>query len=345
MSTSYAPYRCGCHGIDVHAHIVPAEFPRYLGAKVPRDWPSMQPAHACHRHVMIDEKIYRTVSDLCWDTQKRLVDMDAQNLAVQAISPMPELLSYWMSPADALPLLQYLNDAIAQMADASAGRMMGLGAVPLQNVDLAIRELERLMRTPGFAGVEIGSNINGAPIGAAQFAPFFEAAEALGAAVFVHALRPAGKERLVGPAQLVQALAFPTDVGLAAASVITSNLMVRHPRLRIAFSHGGGTLAALLPRLEQASRVFEPLRESLHAPVREQARQLWYDSLVFDAPTLHHLVETFGDTRVMLGTDYPFAFRERDPVGVVEALGLDAAASERLIYRNAQAFLGIRKGA
>ncbi|MBU9210923.1 amidohydrolase family protein [Burkholderia multivorans] len=338
-------YRCACQGIDVHAHIVPAEFPRYLGARVPREWPSMREAHACHRHVVIDEKIYRTVSDLCWDTQKRLADMDTQNVAIQAISPMPELLSYWMEAPDALPLLHYLNDTIAQMADASAGRMVGLGAVPLQNVDMAIRELERLMATPGFAGVEIGSNINGAPIGAAQFDAFFEAAAALGAAVFVHALRPAGKERLVGPAQLVQALAFPTDVGLAAASAITSNLIIRYPNLRIAFSHGGGTLASLLPRLEQASRVFAPLRETLQQSAREQARGLWYDSLVFDPATLRHLVESFGDTRIMLGTDYPFAFRERDPVGGVEALGLDAAAAERLIYRNAREFLGIRNGA
>ncbi|WP_321782645.1 amidohydrolase family protein [Paraburkholderia sp. J94] len=338
-------YRCACQGIDVHAHIVPAEFPRYLGARVPREWPSMREAHACHRHVVIDEKIYRTVSDLCWDTPKRLADMDTQNVAIQAISPMPELLSYWMEAPDALPLLHYLNDTIAQMTDASAGRMVGLGAVPLQNVDMAIRELERLMATPGFAGVEIGSNINGAPIGAAQFDAFFEAAAALGAAVFVHALRPAGKERLVGPAQLVQALAFPTDVGLAAASAITSNLIVRYPNLRIAFSHGGGTLASLLPRLEQASRVFAPLRETLQQSAREQARGLWYDSLVFDPATLRHLVESFGDTRIMLGTDYPFAFRERDPVGGVEALGLDAAAAERLIYRNAREFLGIRNGA
>lgn len=346
MQASFAATTgCACHGVDVHTHVVPAEFPRYLGAHAPRDWPSTRAAHACHRHVVIDEKIYRTVSDLCWDTHKRITDMDAQRVAIQAISPMPELLSYWMSAGDALPLLQYLNDTLAAMVDASAGRMIGLGAVPLQDVDLAIRELEKLMATPGFAGVEIGSNINGAPIGAAQFDAFFEAAAALGAAVFVHALRPVGKERLVGPAQLVQALAYPSDVGLAAASAITSNLIVRHPKLRIAFSHGGGTLASLLPRLEQASRVFEPLRDTLHASPREQARRLWYDSLVFDPATLRHLVDTFGDTRLMLGTDYPFAFRERDPVAGVEALGLDAAAVERLMYRNAREFLGIRNGA
>jgi aminocarboxymuconate-semialdehyde decarboxylase len=334
-------FPCGCRGVDVHTHIVPADLPAYIGAKVPRDWPSMAAAHACHRHVMIDGDVYRTVSDLCWDTGKRLADMDGQRVAVQAISPMPELLSYWMSPNDALPLLQYMNGVIAQMVDDSAGRMVGLGAVPLQDVDLAIRELERLMGTPGFAGVEIGSNVNGVPVGAAQFDAFFEAAEALNAAVFVHALRPAGKDRLVGPAQLLQALAYPTDVGLAAASVITSNLLVRRPRLRIAFSHGGGTLGSLLPRLEQASRVFGPLRETLQASPVEQARKLYYDALVFDPATLGHLLSLFGDSQIMLGTDYPFAFREQNPVGQIESMNLDEATVERLVHRNAQTFLAI----
>ncbi|TDY15506.1 aminocarboxymuconate-semialdehyde decarboxylase [Paraburkholderia sp. BL6665CI2N2] len=329
------------HGIDVHSHIVPATFPAYIGSKIPSDWPSMVPAHECHRHVMIDGKVYRTVSDRCWDVSRRIADMDEQRIGVQAVSPMPELLSYWMPVQEALLLVQHLNGTIAGMVDESSGRMVGLGAVPLQDIDVAIGELTRIMCTPGFAGVEIGSNVNGLPIGAPQFDPFFEAAEALGAAVFVHALRPAGKERLVGPAQLLQTLAYPTDVGLAAASVLCSNLMLRRPQLRIAFSHGGGTLASLLPRLEQACKVFAPLRDVVQASPSEQARKLFYDSLVFDQATLRHLLSSFGESQIMLGTDYPFAFREHDPVGQTESINLDEATVERLIYRNAQEFLGI----
>jgi aminocarboxymuconate-semialdehyde decarboxylase len=102
--------------------------------------------------------------------------------------------------------------------------------------------------------------------------------------VFVHALKPAGVERLVGPEKLLPALAYPTDVGLAAASVLTSNLIGRHPALKMAFSHGGGTLASLLPRLEQARKVFPALRDAMPDSPSEQARRLFYDTLVFDAP-------------------------------------------------------------
>lgn len=300
----------------------------------------MVPAHACHRSVMISGKLYRTVSDKCWDTGKRLADLDAMGLQLQAISPMPELLSYWMEPKAGAQLTHYLNAQIATMVNESSGRMVGLGAVPLQDMDLALRELTSVMQTPGFAGVEIGSNINGVAIGDPRFDPFFEACEALGAAVFVHALRPTGMDRLIGPAPLQQVLAYPGDVGLAAASVLTTNLMERMPGLRIAFSHGGGTLAMLLPRLEQACKVFPALQESLvHSPTA-QARKLFYDTLVFDTPTLQHLVKQFGASQLMVGTDYPFNFSDTTPVSSIERAGFDLGTVQMLMQSNAERFLG-----
>ena len=331
--------KCRC-GIDIHAHVIPENFPSYLGSHMPADWPSMVPAHACHRSVMISGKLYRTVSDKCWDTTKRLADLDVMGLQLQAISPMPELLSYWMQPDAGAQLTRYLNEQIATMVNESSGRMVGLGAVPLQDMDLALKELTHIMQTSGFAGVEIGSNINGVPIGDLRFDPFFEACEALGAAVFVHALRPTGMDRLVGPAPLQQVLAYPSDVGLAAASVITTNLIERRPNLRIAFSHGGGTLAMLLPRLEQACKVFPALKDSVMPSPTEQARKLFYDALVFDKPTLRHLVAKFGASQLMVGTDYPFNFHDSTPVASIEQAGFDTGTVHMLVQANAERFLG-----
>ena len=124
--------------IDVHTHIVPANFPPYAdsGREVP--WPSMAEAHACHRHVMISGKVYRTVSDGCWSVPRRIEDMNRMRVARQALSPMPELLSYWLPLEDAKVLLRYINDQIAAMVGRAPGRFAGLGAVPLQDVDAAI---------------------------------------------------------------------------------------------------------------------------------------------------------------------------------------------------------------
>jgi aminocarboxymuconate-semialdehyde decarboxylase len=335
--------RCAC-GIDVHAHVVPEAFPAYLGRTVPDPWPSTAPAPdargLCHRHVLVGGKHYRTLDERSWSPSRRLADMPPMGLAAQVVSPMPELLSTWLSLTDAQPLIRFLNEHTAALCADSGGRLLGLAAVPLQDVDAAIAELRHAVERLGLVGVEIGSNVNGTAIGDARFVPFFDACVALDVPVFVHALKPTGMDRLVGPAPLQQVLAYPSDVGLAAASVITGGLLQRLPGLRIAFSHGGGTLAMLLPRLQQGWGVFPALKDSIAESPVDQARRMFYDTLVFDAATLRHLVDRFGASQLMLGTDYPFNFHERAPLARLDEAGLDAATARALAFGNAQRFLG-----
>jgi aminocarboxymuconate-semialdehyde decarboxylase len=301
----------------------------------------MVAAGGCQRTVVVNGRNYRTVNDACWSVARRLEDMDRMGISLQALSPMPELFSYWMDAEAADDLLRYVNDTIAAMTEEGQGRLVGLGAVALQDLDRAMTELRRMMQELGFAGVEIGSNVNGVAIGDQRFWPFFEEAERLGAAVFVHAVRPAGMDRLVGPGQLQQVLAYPTDVGLAAASCITSGLIDRFPRLRIAFSHGGGTLASLLPRLRQGWTVFPQLTETIARDPADLARCLWYDTLVYDAPTLRHLASAFGQDRLLIGTDYPFNFHEKQPVARLEEAFADAALRAQIASTNAARFLNL----
>ena len=327
------------NAIDIHTHVVPATFPRSLHGVA--GWPSMETAHACHRNIIIDGKVYRTLSDKCWDVPKRVADMDAMGIALQVVSPMPELFSYWLPLPAADDLLRYINDQTAEFVAASNGRSAGLAAIPLQDENAAIAELTRASKHLGFAGVEIGSNVNGVPIGSPAFDPFFAAAEALEAAIFVHAVRPTGMDRLIGPGALQQVLAYPTDIGLAAASVITGNVLQRFPRLRIAFSHGGGTLSSLLPRLAEGVRTFPALRDSVQEDVYTQALRFFYDTLVYDEVTLRHLINVFGDTQLMVGTDFPFKFHERRPVQRIYEAVSDLAVRERVLHTNALRFLNI----
>ena len=334
----------GACGVDIHAHVVPEQFPAYLGRTTPSPWPHTAPApHAnglCHRHVMVKGQHYRTVSEKSWSVPRRLEDLPQMGLAKQVISPMPELLSYWLDLADAQPLIRFLNEYTATMCHESGGHLLGLAAVPLQDVNAAIAELRYGVETLRLVGVEIGSNVNGVAIGDARFQPFFEACVALDVPVFVHALKPAGMDRMVGPAQLQQVLAYPTDVGLAAASVITGGLMQRLPGLRIAFSHGGGTLAMLLPRLEQGWKVFPPLQQSIVESPTQQARRMFFDTLVFDRATLQHLLQVFGHQALLLGTDYPFNFHEPRPLTRLDEAGLQPHVRDALAFGNAQRFLG-----
>jgi aminocarboxymuconate-semialdehyde decarboxylase len=326
--------------IDIHCHVVPESFPPYAGRNANVPWPSMAEAHACHKHVMISGKVYRTVSDGCWSVPRRIEDMGKMQVTRQAISPMPELLSYWLPLDDAKVMIRYLNDQIAAMVERAPDRFTGLGAVPLQDVDSALRELEYVTKTLKFSGVEIASHVNGVSIGDGKFEAFFAEAEKLGAAIFVHALRPAGQDRIVG-AFIEQAVCFPGDIGLAAASMITGGIAERHPRLKIAFSHGGGVMSILLPRLVHAWKNVPKSRESLKESPEVAAQRFYYDQLVFDPRAISFLVSVFGRSQICVGTDYPFAMGDFEPMKTLQRTALDAATLEAITAGNAQRFLGI----
>lgn len=326
--------------VDIHTHIVPHSFPAYAGRHSNVRWPSMEPGHNCrHCNVMIAGKVFRTVTDECWSIERRLEAMAATRIERQVLSPMPELLSYWMEPEDAEAMGRHVNDTIATMVNDGASRFDGLGMVPLQDPERAAREVERLMKS-GFRGVEIGTNVNGVSIADPRFEPFFAAAEQLGAAVFVHALHPAGTERLVGPPSMPALVSFPCETAMTIASLMVGGVLQRHPKLRIAFSHGGGVFALVLPRLMQGWKLQKDLREKVRSPA-EQARTLYYDTLVYDPATLAFLIERFGLTQLCLGTDHPFSIQETDPVGQVDALMLPHDDRALLFSGNARRFLGI----
>jgi aminocarboxymuconate-semialdehyde decarboxylase len=329
--------------IDVHNHVVPDRFPAYAGSGRDVPWPSMAPgSQPCYCNVMIQGKNYRTVHQSCWVGEDRIREMDARSIGTQCLSPMPELLSYWLPAADAQVLIRFLNDYIAEMVARNPGRFRGLGAVPLQDVDLAVRELEYVTGTLRFPGIEIASHVNGVSIGDARFEPFFAAAVRLNAAIFVHALRPAGQDRIVGPLS-EQAVCFPGDIGLAAASLITGGMAERHAALRIAFSHGGGALPVMIPRLTHAWKMQKKMHEQVPREPGFYAKRFYYDSIVFDPGMLKQLVSAFGETQVVVGSDYPFAMGDLDPVNTVSRAGLPAAQSRAILRDNAERFLGITK--
>jgi aminocarboxymuconate-semialdehyde decarboxylase len=325
--------------IDIHSHVVPADFPAYVGRSAAPQWPVMHTTDDCaKRDMMIDGRRFRTIEDVAWDVDRRTAAMDEMGLARQVLSPLPELLSYWLEPNDAERLCRHVNDTIAAMVARAPDHFLALGGVPLQAPDLALRELERLMATGVFRGLEIGTNVNGVPIGDARYAELFAAAEALGAAIFIHPERPIGRERMIGPPVLTNLIGHPCDTSFAVISLITGGILARHPGLRVAVAHGGGAFPIVLPRLEHGWRSVPALREAVAVSPTELARRLYYDSVVYDTEVIDFVISRFGAERVCIGTDIPAG--KIDPK--LLAIVAHRTAEERNLIRgdNARRWLG-----
>jgi len=324
--------------IDVHCHVVPSEFP----AAPPscQHWPAMDHRGNNQAMVMIGKREFRLVDSRCWDTARRIADMNEEDVGMQAISPMPELLSYGIEAKDNLLLSQSVNRAIGEMVRAAPDRFVGMGMVPLHDPQLAAKELARLRSECGLIGVEIGSNIAGKSPGDPFFDPFYGEAERLGLAVFVHALHPSLEGRLIGPALLGAYVGNPTESGIAAASVITGRVLEKFPKLRIGFSHGGGTLAAFLPRLETGWQRVAMLKDAFASPAAT-AQRMYYDNIVYQKPLLKYLIDTFGVTQIFVGSDYPFTAGQKNSARLFEGLGLSPEDLAALRGGNASRFLNI----
>ncbi len=182
--------------IDLHTHILPREWPdlrqRYgYGGFVQLE----HHGPGCAR-MMIDGTVFREIEDSCWDAERRLVDCGEQGVDVQVLSTVPVMFSYWARPEHTYDLARLLNDHLAEVVAGNPRRFVALGTLPMQAPDLAIRELDRCVKKLKFAGVQIGSNVNGLNLNHPNLFPIFERAEELDAAIFVHPWGMIGKERM-----------------------------------------------------------------------------------------------------------------------------------------------------
>jgi aminocarboxymuconate-semialdehyde decarboxylase len=173
--------------IDIHTHLLPAELPRFAERYGYGGFITLEHHAPCRARMLRDDgKFFREIESNCWDPAQRLKECDAAGVSVQVLSTVPVMFNYWMKPEHGLDLSRFLNDHLASVVRGNPRRFAGLGTVPLQDMKLAVRELERCVRELGLAGVQIGSHLNGTNLGEPSLFPFFEAAAELGAAVFVH---------------------------------------------------------------------------------------------------------------------------------------------------------------
>jgi aminocarboxymuconate-semialdehyde decarboxylase len=154
--------------------------------------------------------------------------------------------------------------------------------------------------------------------------------------VFVHALHPLASAALGHQSNLIVFAGFPNDTGLSAATVIDSGLLDVFPKLRIGFSHGGGTLGPIIHRMEYGMATSGGRAGTL-SPAEHGAR-FFYDSLVYDPAYLRHLAEHVAPGQVFLGTDYPYAIKQKDPATFLQSSGV---WSPSLAYGAAERFLGL----
>lgn len=292
---------------------------------------------------MVSGNVFRKVDVNVWDAEKRIQDMEKENVDMQVLSPVPVTFSYWASAEQALELAQYQNDFIAEIVKQYPHKFIGLGTVPMQNAEVAIAELKRC-KDIGLSGIEIGTNVNGENLDNEVFLPFFQAAEQYEMPLFIHPWETMAKDRTPRH-NFMYTVGMPSETALAAASLVWSGVMEKCPNLKICFAHGGGSFPYILPRLDQGWEVWPHLRQTEHPP-SYYTKNFYFDSLVYEPQNLRYLIERFGVDKIIMGSDYPFLLREIDPGKVVDELEqLTQAERDAILGGNALSFLNVERSA
>jgi aminocarboxymuconate-semialdehyde decarboxylase len=326
--------------LDMHSHFFPREW-EDLGRRFGGDWPWMKHLGDGKAMVMLGDREFRPVYSACWDAAKRLEEMDRDGVDLQVMCSTPVLFAYARPPQQALYCAQLFNDAALELAARGNGRLKTLCQVPLQDTDLACKELSRAMRA-GHLGVQIGNHVGDRDLDDAGIIAFLQHCAAEGAAVLVHPWDMMGGAR-TARWMMGWTVSMPAETQLSIVALILGGGFDRLPKsLRLCFAHGGGSFAFLLGRLENAWHNRDLARGKSAQPPSHYLDRFFVDSAVFDARALRLLVEVMGEERVMLGSDYPFPLGELRVGKLIRDMdGLSAAARGKLLVENAARFLGL----
>ncbi|GGH44475.1 amidohydrolase family protein [Microbacterium album] len=327
--------------VDAHAHFLPKDYPE----DAPECFPHMDPIEGSDGLLLVFGQTRFPAKRVFFEAERRIEAQDASGVGAEVVSPMPPLLKYDLPPADGLSLAQHVNDFAATMSSYDPDRLIGLGMVPMQDPDAAATELQAIADR-GLAGVEIASNILGKSIGDPAFLPFFQEAERLGLAIFVHAM-PSPTDRL--PTSAMGTYVVGIEGMYSAASLILGGTAAACPDLRVSFSHAAGGFAMALPRANyfwSGSWNEEPpnperavMPDDGPSPL-EYARRFYYDSMVFDRRTIRYLVDLLGADRLLVGSDFPAMLREEPIARTLRSLELPDDQWQDIASRNAYRWLG-----
>jgi aminocarboxymuconate-semialdehyde decarboxylase len=300
--------------IDVHAHCVVPGIMEMMGQKTPAN-PSLLVGTA------------------------RLAQMDEQGIDVEVLSINP--FWYGIDRELAGSLIKAQNEKLAEFCATHTDRFAGLATVALQHPDLAAEQLEAGMRL-GLKGGSIGASVNGEELASARFDPFWAKAEALGAPLFIHPQGVPELKRLQGNGLLTNVIGNPLDTTIALSHLIFEGTLDRFPRLRICAAHGGGYLPSYADRSDHGCLTFpEQCTRKIDKKPTEYLKQLYFDSLVFTAEALRHLVAVSGVSQIVLGTDYPYPWTSTAVDHVLEAAALSDADRVAILGGNAARLLNM----
>lgn len=272
------------------------------------------------------------------DPALRLLDMDRVGIDVEVISLSTPNVFFADAPSQP-GVARMVNDAYAELIAIHPKRFKGFASIPMDAPDAALRELHRAIDGLKLNGVILLSNIQGRPLTAPAYRPFFEEANRMGLCIFLHPMLPAHSEPfneyVLGPL-----VGFPFDTTLAVARMCFDGLFRDFPAIKWIIGHLGGAIPYLMERLDNGFRDFAECRAKIDELPSVYLKRLHYDTVSFSPYALNMVRDLVGTDHMVMGSDYPHMLGSIDrAVSSIEGLNIPAGEKERIFSGTALSIL------
>jgi len=319
--------------IDVHAHMTP-QFVVAATAK----------GTGVHG---IDPAAFSSGLGHAMSPGQHIAEIDTLSIDVQVLSPQGQLYCYEHDATNVAALHRECNDSLRQVVVDYPTRLVGLAILPMQDVALAVAELERAITVLGLKGAMIGDHVNGVNYDDVGFRPFWAAAEQLGALIFLHQAPP------TMIAQRLRDYHAPNSIGnlvertVSFASIVFGGVLDEFPDLKLCLAHGGGYVCFGIGRMDWAWQWRAQAQAHASRPPSEYLASFYYDCITHNEHALRFLIDSVGVDRVLFGSDFPgFAAGKAgagyQPVDWLHGLSsITDAEKDAILFGNLERLLGI----
>ena len=323
--------------IDMHAHIFVKDALEKIAEKYTPHIPQLTIDAKGKYFITTKGKLSDPLEPMeeFYNTAKRITLMSEEGVDIQVLSVTPGNFCYDapVKAGEALAVAQ--NNAIAEVVEAHPERFVGSATVPLQDVDVAVQELDRAIKDLRFTSVEIGSNVAGRNLDSLELWPFYAKAQEMDVPIIVHPINNAGAERMQRY-YLGNIVGNPLDTTIAIGSVIFGGVLEKFKSLKFCWAHGGGFFPYQIGRFDHAYKVRIESRANIPKPPSEYLKNMYFDTITHGKPALDFLIRTMGSGKVLLGTDFPWDMGEYDSVSTIESLDSTSKDRERVLGGNSK---------
>jgi predicted TIM-barrel fold metal-dependent hydrolase len=322
--------------IDVFSHILPKKFQE----RIEKSLPDRDPTLNLTRYAAT----IPTLVDL--DERFRIMDRFEDYLQVLTIATPP--IEAVKDPALAAELAAAGNDELAELVHRHPNRFIaGIAALPLNNMEAALREADRAIRDLRLRGVQMFTDVNDRPLDDPEFWPLYEKMAAYNLPILIHPKKASTIPDYPGEAsskyRVWTKLGWPYATALAMTRLVYSGVLEKYPTLKIVTHHCGGLIPFLAGRITWNDDFNEMTMGHRDIFLQRNAldyyRLFYYDTAVNGyAAALRCGLSFAGIDRMVFATDFPFGNQLgnrliRDTIRSVEELGL-GESDRRKIYEN-----------